>query len=214
VNKTESIIVGSLVGLACPLSFLVLGWWITAALSMYDVILIGESGIAAAALTGFCMGILLDVFFLRMWIVNLYSISLKLMVPLYLFWSMAALALFMGLPFGNLVLGTLAGAYVGRKEYHAPASEEVFRKAARSVSILAGLVTSGEALPIGALGLKETMVVYNIRTVTGLEESVIAGPIGIGFLVIACMILFAVQFWCTRIAARFAFGIGGMAVRG
>jgi hypothetical protein len=214
MSKIESAVVSTFVGLACPLSFFILGWWISAAIAMYQVIPITESGVAAAAITGFCVGIFVDVIFLEKWIVTFYTIDLKFIVPLYLFWSMPALALFMGLPFGNLVLGTLGGFYVGRKRHHALASEEVFAKAARSASILTGLVTSAEEVPIGVLGLKEQLVADSIRTITGLEESSIAGPIGIGLVVIACAILFVVQFWCTRIAARFAFGTRGKAVKG
>jgi hypothetical protein len=214
MSRTESVIVGSFVGLACPLSFFILGWWVSAAITIYRVIPITESGVAAAAITGFCVGIFVDVIFLEKWIVTFYTIDLKFIVPLYLFWSMPALALFMGLPFGNLALGTLGGFYVGRKQRHALASEEVSGKVARNASILTGLVTSGEEVPIGVLGLKEQLVVDSIRTITGLEESSIAGPIGIGLVVIACAALFVVQFWCTRIAARFAFGVSGRAVRG
>jgi hypothetical protein len=214
VSKTESIIVGSFVGLACPLSFFILGWWISATLAIYRVFPISESSIAAVAITGFCIGILLDVFFLRKWTVRFYTFDLKVIVPVYLFWSMAAVALLMGLPFYNLVLGTLAGLYVGRKWIHAGADKEEFRRVATSASILTGLVTSGEEVPIGVLGLREAWVVESIRTMTGLEESTIAGPTGIGLVVIACAMLFVVQFWCTRTAARFAFRIGGMTAKG
>jgi len=210
VSRVESIIVGSFLGLACPLSFFILGWWISATLDIYRVFPISESSIAAVAITGFCIGILLDVFFLRKWTVKFYGFGLKLIAPVYLFWSAVAVASLMGLPFSNLVLGTLAGLYVGRRAYHAGTNEEKFRIVARSASFLTGLVTSGEEAVIGVLVLRDPSVVNSIGTVAGLEESIIVGPIGIGLAVIACLMLFVVQFLCTRTAARFAFGMIGM----
>ncbi len=214
VSKTESIIVGSFVGVACPLSFFILGWWISATLAIYRVFPITETSIAAAALLGLCAGILLDIVFLKKWTLKFYGFGLKLIVPVYLFWSAIALASLMGLPFNNLVLGTLVGLYVGRRAHHARTNDEKFRIVARSASTLTGLVTSGETMPIAILGLKEPWVVRIIQTMTGLEESTVAGPTGIGLVVIACMILFVVQFWCTRTAAKFAFGTIGMGVKG
>jgi hypothetical protein len=212
VSRVESIIVGSFLGIACPLSFFVLGWWTSASLAMSQVLPISESGIAALAITGLCVGILLDAFFLRKWTVRFYTFDLKLIAPVYLFWSAVAVASLMGLPFANLVLGTLAGLYVGRRAYHAGTNEEKFRIVARSASILTGLVTSGEEAVIGVLVLRDSSVVNSIGTVTGLEESIIAGPIGIVFVVIACVMLFIVQFWCTRTAARFAFRVSAMTI--
>jgi type III secretory pathway component EscS len=210
VSKRESIIVGSFLGLACPVSFFILGWWSSATLAIYRVFPISESSIAAAAVTGFCIGILLDAFFLRKWTVRFYTFDPKVIVPVYLFWSVVALASLMGLPFANLVLGTLAGLYVGRRAYHGRANGNKFRIVARNASTLTGLVTSGETMPIAFLGLKEPWVVKIIQAITGLEESTIAGPTGIALIVIACLILFVVQFLCTRTAARFAFGMIGM----
>jgi hypothetical protein len=214
VSRAESIIVGSFLGLACPLSFFVLGWWTSASLAVSQVLPISERGIAALAITGLCVGILLDVFFLRKWTAKFYGFGLKLIAPIYLFWSAVAVASLMGLPFSNLVLGTLAGLYVGRRAYHAGTNEEKFRIMAKSASVLTGLVTSGEEAVIGVLVLRDPSVVDSIGTVTGLDESIIAGPVGIGLALIACVMLFIVQFWCTRIAARFAFNVNGVTVRG
>jgi type III secretory pathway component EscS len=213
LSKTESTIVGFFLGIACPLSFFILGWWISATLTIYRVFPISESGIAAVALSGFCVGMLLDIFFLKKWTLKFYGFGLKFIVPVYLFWSVVAMASLMGLPFNNLVLGTLAGFYVGRRAYHARTNDEKFRSVTRNASALTGLVTSGETMPVAILGLKEPWVVSIIQTMTGLEESTIPGPAGIALVVVGCGILFVVQSWCTRTAAKLAFRIIEMSVK-
>ena len=119
MSRAESTIVGLFTGIICPASLFVLSWWVVAALTIYGVFSIPESGIAASAFTGLGLGILLDILGLKNWITRFYGLDVKLTVLAYLFWSAVAVAFFMGLPFGNIALGTLAGLYVGRKQYYA-----------------------------------------------------------------------------------------------
>ena len=205
MSRRESTVVGFVVGILCPASFFVLWWWVAAALSHYRVLPIPESGIAIAAFTGLGIGIVLDIFHLKKWITRFYNADVKLIILVYLFWSVIAVALFMGLPFGNLALGILAGLYVGRKQYHAGASEDYFTKAARNVSIFTALVTSVEALPIGLGALSEAVVAQALRSVVGLDQSATAGSVGVVLVGAVCVALLMVQFWCTRTAAVLAF---------
>jgi hypothetical protein len=107
-----------------------------------------------------------------------------------------------------MVLGILAGAYVGRRQFYTGGSGSACSKAAHKVGLFAGLVTTAEALPIGLLALDEPSVINFVRSFLGVEESVIAGPLGVTFVAATCVVLFVVQFWCTLIAARFAFSLG------
>jgi len=207
MSRAESTIVGLLLGIVCPLSLFVLWWWVAAALTIYGVFSIPESGIATAAFTGLGLGILLDILGLKNWMTRFYSLDVKLTVLVYLFWSAIAVAFFMGLPFGNIALGTLAGLYIGRKQYHAGASTDLFTRSARNVSIFTALVTGAEALPIGILALGEQSVVASLRAI-GFDQSATTGLIGVGLVGVGCLVLMAVQFWCTRTAAALAFRLG------
>lgn len=207
MSRAESTIVGLFMGIMCPVSLFVLWWWVAAALGIYRVFSISDSRIATAALTGLGIGIVLDLLRLKNWITRLYSLDLKLTVLAYLFWSAVAVAFFMGLPFGNIALGTLAGLYVGRKQYHAGASENLFAGSARNVSIFTALVTGAEAFPIGVLALGEQSVVASLRAI-GLDQSLTTGLMGVGLIGVVCLALMVVQFWCTKTAAALAFRIG------
>jgi len=207
ISRAESTIVGLFIGVMCPASLFVLWWWVAAALTIYHVFSIPESGIATAAFTGLGLGIVLDLLCLKNWITRLYSLEVKLTVLAYLFWSAMAVAFFMGLPFGNIALGTLAGLYVGRKQHHAGASGDLFARSARNVSIFTAMVTGAEALPIGILALGEPSIVAALRAI-GLDQFVTTGLLGVGLVGAGCIVLVVVQFWCTRTAATIAFRLG------
>lgn len=208
MTKAESVAVGLVVGTLCPLLLFVGFWWITATLSRYQLLLIPESGIAVAAFTGLALGVTLDVLYLRRWISRFYSADMKVMVVLYLCCSVIAVALFMGLPVGNIILGTLAGVYIGRRESHAGRSGESAAKAVRKASLFTAAVTGAEALPIGLLALNEDWVVAWLQAVTGMDPWEATGFLGIGLIVLLCVVLMAVQFWCTKTGAWLTFWHG------
>jgi len=207
MSRAESTIVGLFIGIMCPVSLFVLWWWVAAALGIYRLLSISDSRIATAALTGSGIGIVLDVLRLKSWITKFYTLDVKLTVLAYLFWSAIAVAFFMGLPFGNIALGTLAGLYVGRKQCHAGASRDLFARSARNVGIFTALVTGAEALPIGVLALGEPIIVAGLRAIA-LDQSLTTGLMGAGLLGVGCLVLMVVQFWCTKTAAALAFRIG------
>lgn len=208
MSRLESRIIGLFIGIMCPVSLFVLFWWTTAALTIYHILLISESGITIAAFTGLIIGIIFDVFHLKKWIIRFYNANMKLMVLAYLLWSIMAVALFMGLPFGNIVLGTLAGLYVGRKQYHARAITEIFARSIRNVSIFTALVTGAEALLIGILARGEPIIVEILQALWGLNQFATTGLNWVSLVTIGCLALSFIQFLCTRTAATLAFKLG------
>jgi hypothetical protein len=175
---------------------------------VYHVLRIPESEIAVAAFTGLALGVTLDVLYLRRWISRFYSADVRVMVLVYLCCSAIAVAFFMGLPVGNIVLGALAGVYIGRREYHAARSGESVSKTVRKASLFTAIVTGAEALPIGFLALNEDWVVEWLQAVTGMDPWAATSLLGIGLIVLLCIVLMAIQFWCTKTMAWIAFGRG------
>jgi hypothetical protein len=208
MTKIESIAVGLAVAILCPLLLFVLGWWATAALAIVHLLPIPESGMAVAAFTGLAVGVTLDMLYLRTWISGFYGADMKVMIVLYLCCSVMALAFFMGLPVGNIVLGTLAGVYIGRREYHAARSGESASKTVRQASLFTAAVTGAEAFPIGLLALNEDWVLEWLQAATGLGSWETTGPLGLGLIVVLCVVLMAVQFWCTKTGAWIALSFG------
>jgi len=206
VSRTESIATAIFLGILCPLSAFVLCWWAPATLNFY--LPVPESWIAASALTGLAVGIGLDVIFLKRWIPLFYKVDIKLLVLIYLFCSAMAAAFFMGLPLGNLILGVLAGAYLGRRAYHISQSRISLPKTTTRFILFTTLVTGAWALWIGLLALNDESVITLVQVVPGLAGVPVSGLAGIGLVILLTFVLMAVQYMCARAAARFMFCLG------
>ena len=199
MKKTETITVSLAVGILCPILLFVLLWWTAAALAISAPI--PERWIMAAALIGLATGIGLDIIYLKKWILQVYHLKMWLLVLIYLFCSAIAAAIGMGLPFGNLVLGTLAGGYIGRRAAHSSQSSSSFSKSAHKVSLFTAAITGAWTLFIGIFALQEKVVTDLFQSVVRLSPTTARGPVGIGLVIVLSFILMIGQYWCSRIMA-------------
>lgn len=205
----ERALAGAGVAVAVPVSLSVAGWWVSASLALSGLLQIGDTHIAMSALAGLIGGVMLDIVFLGRWVRSFYAVPLVAMVPLYLFWTAIATAWFMGLPFGNLTLGTLAGAYMGRRALHAGADEWEFRRQALVTALVAANVTGLAALGIGLLAMREPYTLAFARRILGLEGLVSAQSADVVIVTGAVLALSVVQFLLCRGASECAFRLGG-----
>jgi hypothetical protein len=205
MDKIESTIVGTFLAVVCPLSAFVLLWWSAAAIHILGILPLSERGVSASAIIGLGVGLILDILFLNRFVELFCRIPLHIAAIAYLFWSAIAVAFFMGLPIGNLILGTLAGVYVGRRELLAGSSSKVFQKASKHAGIFTGLVTSTEALLVGLLAVRQHAEVPFVERIFGIKPPSIGGVSGILLVLFLCVILMMVQYWFTRSAAGIAF---------
>ena len=104
-----------LIAILYPVLLFVFFWWGSASLAMSHIMPIPEIGIAIVAFVGLASGVFLDVLYLRKWAALFYDADLMLMMLLYICCTILAVAMFMGLPLGNLILGTAVGLYSGRR---------------------------------------------------------------------------------------------------
>lgn len=206
MSKLESIIIGLVVGIACPWLTFVAFWWTAAAFHLY-VFRLPTSMIVTAALSGLALGCLLDVVFLRRWVEKFYTANLRWMIVVYLGFFVLAFASFMGFPIGTFLLGIVAGAYVGRRECHRQADAHQLAAGLGKVAVLTSVMTTVAALPIGFLGLKEPVVCAWFEACSGLDRKWLHGTGGFLLLGLFCLLLFAAQYWCARMAGRVAFRI-------
>jgi len=208
MSKLESIVVGFVVGIACPWLTFVAFWW-TAAFLYLQGFPVSEGMIKTAALTGLGLGCLLDVVFLRRWVKKFYTANLRWMIVVYLGCFVVAFASFMGFPVGTFLLGIGAGIYVGRREsYHHQVDRNQLTFALHRTAILTSSITSVAALPIGILGLKESHVAALFEVWFGLDRNRLYGTAGFILVGLFCLLLFVAQYWCARKAGVLAFRIG------
>jgi hypothetical protein len=205
MTKLEKYLVYCFITFLCPLLLFVLFWWVTAVLVMNSVLHIPEGGIAIAAFFGLGAGITLDLIYIRKWVARFYSVDMRLVVLVYLCFSVIAVAFFMGLPIGIIVLGMLAGAYIGRRMYHNSEDEATFSTAVKKISLFTATVTGIEALLIGLLVLNDDWVVEWLQKVSRMNASKSFGGIGL-MIIVLCLILMVVQYVCTKALAQITYG--------
>ena len=206
MKKLESIAILIVIAILCPLLLFVLFWWGSAGLAMSQILPIPEVVIPITAFVGLAIGVFLDVLYLKKWVAMFYDAELVLMMLLYICCSIFAVAMFMGLPVGNLILGTLAGLYAGRRAYHNETEREAFLKKVKRTGLFTAIVTGLEALPIGIFALNEDWVVEWLKHITRMDTATVTGIFGIGMILVLCAVLMAIQFWCTKTMARIAYG--------
>lgn len=202
MNKIEKTIITLALAITCPLLTFVAFWWSSAAIAIFATT-VPVKAIIAAAFTGLFIGVLGDILFLKRWVEAFYTAKWACLVAVYLMLSVPALALCMGIPIGNLVLGTIAGLYVGRRHLHAASESQVFVRASRKVGLFTGIVVAAVALPVGILALYagEEEIARSALEAIGLSYSKMAG---LGFVAVLCGLLLLMQYGLARSAARLA----------
>jgi len=150
------------------------------------------------AISGLCIGILIDIIFLKKWIPKFYEINKSLSISIYLLCSFIAVAFFMGLPIGNIILGIFAGIYVGRKSHYLHKSKNLFLSTSKNVSLFTAFITSLEALPIGLLALQDDSIIDLINQSIGIKLFTINIIIDMLLILMLCLMLFLLQYILTK----------------
>jgi hypothetical protein len=194
---------------ATPLTLLVAAWWGAASLAMYGRLPISDAHIAAFAWGGLALGLALSITRTRIWLQRFYRVPLSLAAIVYAFWSAIATAWFMGLPFGNLLLGACAGAYMGRWVVHNQGTGVTASGAARRAALFASSVTGLAALGIGILAIREPYTLAFARRILGTARFMPDGSADVLLVTAAVAGLLALQYGITWMAARVAAALPG-----
>ncbi len=204
LRRTEGAAVGLFLGLLCPASLFVAFWWGAACLGLAGIIALPERLVAGAAFFGLGLGLVLDLLFQRRWVRGFYAARMLLVVAAYLFWSVAAMGLLMGLPVGAMFVGILFGVYMSRRQYHASPSASGVTVTARGVALLTALVVGLMSLPIGLLALRESDVVGFVGEHLGTRAATLQGSTGVLLVGCLCLLLMGTQYCCSLVAVRLA----------
>jgi hypothetical protein len=204
VSRAEKVLVSVFIGAAIPFTLLVISWWGSASLLMTGLLPVTDAQIAVAAWLGLALGLLLDCLLLGRWVGAFYQLDLRLLGPLYLFWAAVATAFFMGLPLGNLILGAAAGAYIGRRADIASMPGADRWRLIGQTSLFTAGITSAAALGIGLLAAREPYTLAPFRRLLGMEQVPASLMVDLAIVVVAVVLLAAIQFWLTRLSAVLA----------
>jgi len=205
LGKIESIIIKAVIYFTLPLFLFILFWWITASFRIYEVIELSESHIIIASLIGLLLGFGLLLIHRKKIINNFYHLKTFYIIAIYLFYSSIAFAFLMGLPFLNLILGVLAGIYLGRKARNTSFTDFQFKNFNQKSTIFIASITAVLGLFIGLLSLKEDYIINILNSFFHIFNIDAFGIFGILVAILYATLMFVLQYYLTSKSCQKAF---------
>ncbi len=175
--------------------------FVTAGLA--NVIFLEEKGITYWALAGLVVGLFIDIIFVKSWVKKAYQINSRIMVALYVFYSIGVFGLCMGIPVLNFVLCMAAGAYTARRIYHNKAGPAEFEPAVRKVSVFAAAVMAMICFLMALWAGIGGMIGYRFET--PFLSFTFTIPVFFIIVLTGGALLVLLQYYLTRISAKATF---------
>lgn len=97
-----------LIFLFFPLLFLLIFWW-------SSIPFVKENYIYLFVISGFFIGLVLNLLYFKKIIKNLYILNIKFLIIIYLFYNFCIFGFFMGMPIFNLIMSFISGLYFGKR---------------------------------------------------------------------------------------------------
>lgn len=91
-------------------------------------------------ISGLLSGLLIDLRFLKRWIIHIYELPIFFVAGIYIFYNILIFGFFMGFPVFNTFLGLLAGYYYGKRICYVKAKEEKYPEILNQTSISKKLI--------------------------------------------------------------------------
>jgi len=200
MSKLESVILGMFFGFL-PVLFCV------AAAGFANVVFLEEKGIGYWALGGLCVGLIIDVMFVKSWVKRAYQMNSKILAALSIFYAIGVLGFCMGIPILEFPLGMAAGAYAARKIYHTKTGPEEFERSVKKMSIFAAAVMVIICCLMALWAIAGQMI--GARFETPLVSFTFTVPVFFAVVLIGGAVLVLLQYWLTGITAKLTFKLWG-----
>jgi ABC-type multidrug transport system fused ATPase/permease subunit len=193
VGKIESVILGMFFGFV-PIVFCFLATMVIAS------IFFGKEALGPWVLWSLVPAIIIDVIYLKKWVRKAYQMNKKVLAVIYLFYSVVALGMGMGLPILNLALGTAAGVYAARRMHFIGADEERRKQAFKKTAVFSALVMTIMCCLITLWAIAGQMIGYRFET--PFLSFTFTEPIFFAFVLTGGTTMVLLQYWLTIIAAK------------
>jgi hypothetical protein len=193
VGKIESVILGMFFGFG-PIVFCFLATMIITAIFW------GKESFGPWALWSLVPAVVIDILFLKKWVRNAYHTNSKILAGIYLFYSVVALGMGMGIPILNFVLGIMAGVYIARRMHFHRADEQRRKQAFRKTAVFCAVVMAIMCCLMTLLGIVGK--VPGSKFETPFLSFTFTVPIFIAVVLTGGAVLVLLQYWLTTIAAK------------
>jgi len=174
--------------------------------SWFTELLTDETG-PYLGLAALAAGIIIAIVFLKRLVKNTYRISNFALAAIYIFYSICALGLAMGVPIFNFSVGILAGVYTARKMHHTNAGEKESRHNVKKTAGFSAVVMMLMCCLTGFWALIGGMI--GSRFETPILSFTFTAPVIIAVVLASGLILSALQYWLTAKAAKIVTKLSG-----
>ncbi len=196
MSKIETLILGMFLGVL-PLVVCLVGTVFFAGM------VFGTEVLEAWALWSLVPGIVIDIIFLKKWVRNAYKINSKILAAIYIFYSVIAIGMCMGMPIFHFVMGTAAGVFAARKIHFAGADEQTREQAFKRMARFCASVMVLICCLITLWAIAGQMIGYKLDT--PLLSFTFTVPIFFAVVLTGGAVLVLLQYWLTMITARLTF---------
>ena len=156
-------------------------------------------------LIGICLGILIDIFFVKKYISKGYDLNNISLILIYLFYSICIFGFFMGVPVFNIFLGIPAGIYISRKIYYKDIKEK--EKTVSNTCIFTSIVMLFICISSAYIALKSTSTISDLTGMFNLQFTLTPLMLRIGILT-GGILLVVLQYFVTKISAVKTLSLG------
>ena len=171
----------------------VTAWFISA-------VLLDEEIVPTIALSGLGVGIIIAFAFFKRWVKKAYQLNNKVLVAIYIFYSIGVLGFCMGVPILNFALGILAGIYTARQAFYANNNAQELNQNIKKTALFSAIVMVLMCCLTGTWALVSGMIGSSFESpVLSFTFTV---PILVGIVLTGGLILSLLQYWLTFIAAK------------
>ena len=196
MGKVESVILGMFFGFV-PLVFCLLTTFVI------TDILFGTAVFGPWVLWSLVPGTIIDVIFLKKWVRRAYQIKNKTLVPIYLFCSVVAVGMGMGVPIFNLALGIAAGIYSARRMHFAGVDEEKQRQHFKKMAVFCSAVMVLMCCLITLWAIAGKMI--GSRFETPFLSFTFTSPVFFAVVLAGTAAVVLLQYWLTVTTANLTF---------
>jgi len=195
MNRIEILIIKIFLWVLIPGLFFFLFWWASASLAIYQIYPISENQIALFSIAGLVIGLCVTFLFRNFLFSRFYNIGFLILGFIYLFCSTICFAIMMGFPAGNIILGGIAGFYIGRRLKHNRLIPIIYLW---KTSIFTAVITGFWVLVISILAFMDGQVLTFIESNFGLVKEIMNGPVVIISIIFISVLAGLFQFYLTR----------------
>lgn len=202
MRKAEDFLLFFIFSSVVPIFFFMAGWW-------GSIGLVPENLIFIIAIIGLVLGIVLDFLFLKKQLKNVYETDRKILIIIYLFYSIGMFGFFMGVPIFNLMIGILAGMFIGRRSYQKKEGSEKFGNEIRKTCVFTTAVMIAISMTSAVIALKDPLdTARNLEGMFNQRVYSITRTMILLIIVLGGFLLALAQYLLTKVAGTVAYHSG------